>query len=251
VGLLLAVLSLLLAVPPAESFSHRDSSTLDQMIRASRRRVVLDPGHGGEDPGAIGVQGAKEKDVVLAIAQQVRSLLQGADVDVLLTRRRDTYVSLAERTSIANRFAADAFVSIHANAAPGPLPSGIETYYLNVSADRYALRLAARENQTSVQKVSELQLILADLSTKATTQASIALAQRVQANVVQRARGIYRSSRDLGVKPALFYVLMGTKMPAILVETAFISHPDEGRLLQRPDYQQAVARGIAESLLGL
>ena len=213
-----------------------------------RRRVVLDAGHGGHDSGAVGPGGAREKDVVLAITKDVQQLLDAAGVEALMTRSDDTFVSLEERTAIANRVGADAFVSIHANSAPHGRARGIETYYLNVAADRYALRLAALENQTSEEQVDDLQLILADLSTKANTQESVGLARRVQRRLVEYARPLNRQTRDLGVKASLFYVLLGARMPSILVETSFISNADEARLLLSGPYQARLAKAIAQAI---
>lgn len=213
-----------------------------------RRRVVIDAGHGGHDSGALGPRGVREKDVVLAIARQVQTLLDASGVEAVLTRADDRFLSLEERTALANRLGADAFVSIHANSAPRRAARGIETYYLNVTDDRYAIRLAAVENKTSEAQVSDLQLILADLSTKANSQESLGLAQRMQRELVRQAKPLNPETRDLGVKASLFYVLLGARMPAVLVETSFVSNADEARLLARGDYQRQLARGIAQAI---
>lgn len=230
-----------------EEEAHGELPPIAGLVK--RRRVVIDAGHGGHDSGAVGPGGCREKDVVLAIAKNVQQMLDAAGVEAILTRDDDTFISLEERTAIANRLRADAFVSIHANSAPHGRARGIETYYLNVTDDRYSIRLAAVENKTSEEQVSDLQLILADLSTKANTQESVNMARRVQKRLVQYARPLNGKTRDLGVKASLFYVLLGARMPAILVETSFISNSDEARLLANATYQQRLAKAVADSVV--
>ncbi|MFC1611884.1 N-acetylmuramoyl-L-alanine amidase [Myxococcota bacterium] len=213
------------------------------------RRVVIDPGHGGKDGGANGPGKITEKQITLAISKQVVGLLEKAGVDVTLTRSTDVHMPLEERTAIANRTNADLFVSIHANAMKNQKVRGVETYYLNVTDDAYALRLAAMENKTSEEHVSDLQLILADLATKVNTEESAALARGVQSNLMKALRPLNPKTKDLGVKASLFYVLLGARMPSILIETGFLSHKHEGKLLARADYQKAAAKAIAEALL--
>ena len=220
--------------------------TLQKMTR--RKRVVIDPGHGGHDSGAIGPGGAREKDVVLAIGKQLQRMLEVSGVETHMTRSDDTFISLEERTAIANGKQADAFVSVHANSATHGRAHGIETYYLNVTSDRYAIRLAAVENKTSEEQVTDLQLILADLSTKANSVQSIGLARQVQKRMVLAARPLNPQTKDLGVKASLFYVLLGARMPAILAETSFISNLREAKLLTSEAYQTSLARAIAEAV---
>ncbi len=216
---------------------------------ARRKKVVLDPGHGGHDPGAHSKNGVLEKDVVLAIAKQIKVDLEKSGIDAVLTRDSDRFISLEERTAIANRAGADAFVSIHANSHRSPTASGIETYYLDTTDDRYALRLAARENSTKEEQVSDVQLALADLATKVNTRSSQALAKRIQRGLLDAARPFNKSVRNLGVKSSLFYVLLGARMPAVLVETSFISHPKEAKLLASARYQAALAESIADAVV--
>jgi N-acetylmuramoyl-L-alanine amidase len=211
--------------------------------------VVLDPGHGGKDHGATGIGGLKEKDAVLAIALGAAKILTRSGVEVTLTRQSDTTLPLEERTAIANHKNADVFVSVHANANKKKSAHGIETYYLDVTDDRYALRLASVENQTSEEEVSELQLILTDLSTKAHTHDSIRLAQRIQTAMVGAVQPLHKNARDLGVKGSLFYVLLGARMPAVLLETSFLPHPEVGTLLGQQGYRDALASAIASAVL--
>ena len=213
------------------------------------RRVVIDPGHGGHDSGASGVERLLEKDVVLKIGRRVQSYLEREGVEVVLTRDNDTFVSLEERTAIANRAGADAFISIHANSHEDPTVRGIETYYLDVTDDQYAIRLAALENQTKREKLKDVHLALSELAARVNTPDSKRLATGLQANLVQLAARTNKGTRNLGVKASLFYVLLGVRMPSALVETSFISNPQEGRLLSTGAYQEQLAAAIAKGVL--
>lgn len=211
---------------------------------ANRWHVVLDAGHGGKDPGAIGASGLMEKDVVLDIVLRLRELMRREPYwHVSLTRESDVFIPLEERTAIANRQNADLFVSIHANAAERPDLHGIETYFLDIATDERAKRTAARENATSLKQVSDLELILRDLLMTSKRNESSLLAGTVQHALVQ-APGGGKNGRDLGVKQAPFLVLIGAEMPAILIETGFISHPAEERKLADPKYRAHLARAI-------
>jgi N-acetylmuramoyl-L-alanine amidase len=222
--------------------------TLAQQLGLKVHRVVIDPGHGGHDTGASGPAGTREKDVALAISLQLARRLETLGLEVVLTRDGDRFVSLEDRTRLANREKGDLFISVHCNAAASHALRGVETYTLNTSSNRYAIRLAARENATSERGVSDLQFILADLATRANTGESARLAERVQRSVVGGLSRSYESVRDLGTKEALFFVLLGARMPAILVETSFISNPDEEKRLADPGYQARVAESIASGV---
>jgi N-acetylmuramoyl-L-alanine amidase len=224
--------------------------TLAQQLGLKVRRVIIDAGHGGHDTGAIGPKGTREKDVALIIAKKLAARLEASGLEVLLTRDDDTFVKLEDRTRFANRQKGDLFISVHCNAAPTKTMRGIETYTLNTSSNRYSIRLAARENSTTERGVGDLQYILADLATKANTGESAHLAERVQRSLVRNLSGSYKGVKDLGTKEALFFVLLGAKMPAILVETSFLSHPEEEERLADPEYQQSVADSIAEAVGG-
>ncbi len=215
----------------------------------SERHVVLDPGHGGKDGGAVGPGGIREKDVVLALAKDAARLLTESGVRVTLTRKDDSQVSLEERTALANRLDADVFLSIHANSNKVKSVHGVETYYLDVTSDRYALRLAAVENNTSEEEVGDIPLILTDLANKASLPQSTALARLVQNRLVAAARARHENARDLGVKPSLFYVLLGARMPAALVETGFLSNGREAKLLSESTYQRAVAQALTDAVV--
>ncbi|GAB4299704.1 MAG: N-acetylmuramoyl-L-alanine amidase [Desulfuromonadia bacterium] len=213
------------------------------------RRIVIDPGHGGHDPGAIGKNGTREKDVVLEIGRELaRILSQEYSLDVVMTRSSDVFIELQERTAIANKVGADLFVSIHANAAPNRGASGVETYYLNLAKTEKVAQLAALENGTSLEKVSLLQAVLFDLMAHYKLNDSAHLAEDVQKALVKRLSRSYSSLRNLGVKQGPFYVLVGATMPSILVETAFISNPAEEERLSDPAYRKATAAGIADGI---
>ncbi|MBN1961879.1 MAG: N-acetylmuramoyl-L-alanine amidase [Deltaproteobacteria bacterium] len=212
------------------------------------RRVVIDPGHGGRDSGARSASGLLEKKITLSIAKKIQSILINRGIDAILTRNKDITLSLEERTAIANRVKADLFISIHTNAHKNKNVSGIETYYLNTTDDRYSLRLAARENATQEKHVSDLQLMLADLATKANTAESQKLAFAIQNELVNQLRPINSKFHNKGVKGSLFYVLLGARMPAVLVETAFISNPVEAKLLQSTKYQKTIANAVADAV---
>ena len=217
---------------------------------ARRYRIMLDPGHGGHDPGALGVSGIAEKDAVLAISRRVgRKLATRLAVDVLFTRTTDIFIPLEERTARANAAKADLFISIHANASTNRDLQGVETYYLNNTNNRATIRLAAMENGLfkGVRKSTDesgLSYILSDLIQAGKEEESISLAHYLQEAIVSRARTHYPAVRNLGVKKGPFYVLVGAHMPCVLVEVAFISHRVEGKHLISPDYQEVLAEGL-------
>jgi N-acetylmuramoyl-L-alanine amidase len=217
------------------------------------KRIVVDAGHGGLDPGAIGPSGVREKDVTLAISNRLAQRLRQAGFDVVMTRADDRYVALEERTAIANARRGDLFVSIHANANPRRSLAGVETWVLNVADDRYANRLAARENGVDPDQESaalDARRILTDLDARSATDASRRLAQQVQREITGAVREKVGEVQDLGVKSALFYVLVGARMPAVLVETAFISNRREEQRLASAKYQDEVAGAVARAVVG-
>ena len=219
--------------------------------------VVVDAGHGGFEPGATGARGIREKDVNLAIARHVAArLAEEPGVKAVLTRDSDIFLPLKERTDFANERDADLFVSVHANASPSRSYHGIETYYLNTATDEAAARLARRENTVAGGLAEDagddhLMGLLRDLSVEGQVEHSRDLALRVQRDLVDSLAGIYgpETVRDLGVKTALFYVLVGTRMPSILVETAFVSNPLEEIRLSDPFYQEETAAAIVRGIL--
>jgi N-acetylmuramoyl-L-alanine amidase len=233
---------------------QRDEAS-DQLIPQPSQpfKVVLDPGHGGEDPGAIGPTGLKEKDVVLEIAQRLqKKIIKELGWEVAITRRDDHFIPLDERTAIANKEDGDLFLSIHANACQDRRVCGIESYILGTTTNEAALRLAAKENNISSAKVSDLQIILADLKLNDPNKVipSSRLAEYVQKDLVNRLQKGYGEVKDLGIKQAPFIVLMGAEMPSILIEVSFISNPLEEKRLRDPRYLDAVANAVLEGLKG-
>ncbi len=239
------------AQPPQrqiEPMPGRDPATLP-FKPAKIRRVVIDPGHGGHDPGAVAANGLKEKDVVLELCLKLaQRIKKDLGLDVIMTRSTDVFLPLEERTAIANKVNADLFISVHANAALNKAASGIETYYLNLAKTDKAARVAARENNTSLEKVGQLQTILFDLMANAKINESARLAEDVQKSLCGRISRIHPSVRNLGVKQGPFYVLLGATMPSILVETGFISNVREADLIVDHEYQNAVVTGIVDGV---
>ena len=225
-------------------------------LTVMKKRIVIDAGHGGHDPGAVGPNKLYEKDVVLDIAVKLKKILS-ADPgnEVFLTRERDVFIPLEERTAFANRKNADLFVSIHANASPRRQAKGIETYLLNWTDDEEANKVAARENQISLRKMREMNrqmdtvgAILSGLERESKRDESIKLANYIQRSMISDMDKAYGDVLDLGVKQALFYVLFGAKMPSVLVEVSFISNPEEEKLLSQDEYRLKIAKAIAEGL---
>jgi N-acetylmuramoyl-L-alanine amidase len=211
-------------------------------------RVVLDPGHGGSDPGAIGQAGVKEKDVTLAIARRVAPVLAHDGTQVLLTRDDDRFVSLEERTARANAFNADLFISIHCNAAENHAKHGVETYVLDTARDEMAGRIAARENATSQAAGAEIGSILASMRLADQSTRSARLADLLERAAMASLRGSYGDVTDGGVHTAGFYVLVGARMPGVLFETSYISNATDEARLASDDYQQRLADGIVNAV---
>ncbi|MFH7319527.1 N-acetylmuramoyl-L-alanine amidase [Desulfurivibrio sp. D14AmB] len=225
--------------------------SLAQQLGLGVRRVVIDPGHGGRDPGAISPSGIMEKDVTLRVAKLLATALkQRLGSEVILTRDRDIFLPLEERTAIANSRDADLFISIHVNSAPNRGARGVETYILDmVASDDEAMRVAARENASSARSFSDLQNIVHQLINNAKLQESVHLANMVHETVVESLRQTYGGRiNDRGIRRAPFVVLIGARMPALLVEVGFISNPEEEHLLTDEQYLNQLAASIAEGV---
>jgi N-acetylmuramoyl-L-alanine amidase len=213
------------------------------------RRIVIDPGHGGKDPGTSSPRGLKEKDIVLKVARKVAGKLKASlGCEVVLTRDSDIFIPLEERTAIANSKEGDLFLSIHVNAAPQSTVHGIETYVLDLASNKDAMRLAALENATSARQLSDLQSILVDLLNNSKLHESVKLAEQVQEEMVSGLGRKYSHINDLGVKKAPFIVLIGAQMPAILTEIAFLSNPVEEKRLKSDQYLNQVADHISSGI---
>lgn len=232
-----------------EKSSESKPLTLAQQLGLGVKKVVLDPGHGGKDPGAIAF-GLKEKDIVLAIAKQLApTLAKELGCEVILTRQDDTFISLEERTAIANTQNADLFVSLHVNAHSSSKVRGLETYYLNLTTNADAMRVAARENATSTHQMSDLQDILSDILKNSKINESSRLAQQVHNAIIAKAeKQGYADVKNLGVKQAPFYVLIGAQMPAILIEIAFISNEQDSKNLNNPGFVKMLTQEITHGI---
>ncbi|MGE4318273.1 MAG: N-acetylmuramoyl-L-alanine amidase [Deferribacterales bacterium] len=223
------------------------SSTLASVFGLKIKSVVIDPGHGGKDPGAT-YYGIQEKDVVLDIGLELAKMIKdnNPDINVYMTRNKDVFIPLEERTAFANRKKADLFISVHVNAAPNKNARGVETFVLNVTNDKKALQVAAFENQTTQKSMSDLQGILKDIMLNSKLEESIELASYVQKS---SHKALYNDNRfNLGVKQAPFYVLVGAKMPSILVETGFVSNKEEADNLATDKYRKDIAKGIYDGI---
>jgi N-acetylmuramoyl-L-alanine amidase len=239
--------------PKTPSFSSNDkipSGALARQLALGVRRVVIDAGHGGKDPGALGyLKNVYEKDVTLDMARKLAVKIEKElKCEVFLTRDSDRYLSLEARTAFANAKNADLFISIHANAHKNRQAYGIETYYLNLATDDESIRVAARENATSEKNISDLHSILSDLMQNAKINESSRLAYYVQSSTYENLKSRHSHVRNNGVKKAPFYVLMGAQMPAILIEAGFISNERECKRLINSIYQDQVCDGIVNGI---
>lgn len=208
--------------------------------------IVIDPGHGGEDPGAVGRKGTREAEVALQIARKVAfKLRKDLKIETHLTRTINRTLSLKEREAFAKKRKADLFISIHANANGSKNLGGVQTFYLNNATSEASRRLAARENKGARKPPDLPEKILSTLLQNANTDESRELAHAVQKSLVGRLKKKYSDVKDQKVDSALFYVLVGAKCPAILVETSYITNPLEETRLRDSDYQWAIAEGIA------
>jgi N-acetylmuramoyl-L-alanine amidase len=230
--------------PPA------DDSTPPRLPTGMRsiRTVVIDAGHGGRDPGAIGVGGIREKDVTLKLSKALGKRLEAVGFRVVQTRSDDRKLGLEERTAIAEAANGDVFLSLHANSAPRRSVRGVETYYLDANHDRHSLTVAARENGIDRGEVNPLQRMLARLRVSEVSPFSRRLAESVQSQIVRGMPRKYSPVHDLGVKKGPFYVLFLSSMPAALIETGFISNRTEAKRLRDGAYLNAMADQITSGL---
>ncbi|MFH0731457.1 MAG: N-acetylmuramoyl-L-alanine amidase [Candidatus Omnitrophota bacterium] len=217
------------------------------------RRIVLDPGHGGKDPGAMSAKKIREKDIVLSVAKKTKQYLQDYGIEVILTRDRDRFITLGERPKIANRIEADFFVSIHANACRAKYASGIEVFYLSDAVDDFARKTADAENAALEYETSSfgihgpksaLAATLWDMLCTENRAESVELAECISKGVSEDL-----DAKNRGAKPAKFYVLKGAQMPDVLVEIGFLSNQEEAMKLKDPVYQEKLARSIADGIL--
>jgi N-acetylmuramoyl-L-alanine amidase len=213
------------------------------------KRVVLDPGHGGHDPGAVGPSGLREKDVTLDLAHRAAPLLaRELGISTLLTRDTDDFVPLIERAARANAFQADLFISIHCNASEQAGGSGIMTFILDESKDALASSIAARENAASQAAAAELANVMSRVLGVGSVQQSLHFAELLQRSAMASVKQRYPGVRDQGVRRAGFYVLAGAQMPSVLYEASFISNPNGEVRLNTGDFRQKMADAIANAV---
>lgn len=218
------------------------------ITKRRKRKIVIDPGHGGKDLGAFIVD-LREKDIVLTIAKIMEEKIgKNSEFEVILTREEDIFMPLEERTAIANSRGADLFVSIHLNASANEEAYGIETYFLNITDDKEAQRIAARENATTEQELSDLQMILKDLLLTSKMEDSSRLAKYIHQFLLSELQKSYDEIKDRGVKHAPFYVLIGAEMPSVLVEASFITNPMEANRLKQQSYLDSIAQAILRGI---
>jgi N-acetylmuramoyl-L-alanine amidase len=231
--------------PPAPPTANRAGSySLARQLGLGARRIVIDPGHGGHDPGTIGRKGLQEKDLVLDVALRLQRLVERElGAEVVMTRSTDVFVPLEERTAIANTKRADLFLSIHANGVKSSKARGIETYFLSFARSRHAESVAARENAISEGTIKDLQNLVKAITLNAKIDESRDFATSVQEAMVKGLRRKH-SVRDRGVHTAPFYVLIGADMPAVLAELAFVSNPDTERRLKTSAYRDLLAQSL-------
>jgi N-acetylmuramoyl-L-alanine amidase len=208
------------------------------------KKIVLDPGHGGNDSGAVASQGIWEKDVTLEIARGLRTLLQAEKYVVVLTRERDAFVSLRQRAQMANTARGDLFVSIHVNSVPSQDCHAVETYFLGQADDPRAEQLAGKENRDSGYTLGDFRRLLEGVYASVRQAESRKLAQVVQQELVSVLGDANPAIRDKGVRSAPFLVLVASESPGILAEVSCLSNDEEAGRLADPSYRQRIARAL-------
>ena len=229
---------------------NRDGSySLARQLGLGARRICLDAGHGGHDPGAIGRGGTQEKDITLAVVLKLEKLIRTElGADVVMTRDTDVFIPLEERTAIANASGADLFLSVHINSARNSAGRGLETYYLSFAKNAAAEELAARENAISQATMKDLNKLVKAITTNSKIDESRDFAGIIQKTHIETLSPSFKGVLDRGVHTAPFYVLIGANMPSILTEVGFISNPDEERWLKSDEYQEKLAESLLEGV---
>jgi N-acetylmuramoyl-L-alanine amidase len=237
--------------PPAPlppSANVNGGFSMSRQLGLGVARIVIDAGHGGHDPGAK-ARGIEEAALVLDVALRLEALLKEAGVEVIMTRRTDTFISLEERTAIANRAGADLFLSIHSNASTAEAARGVETYFLNFAPNPQAEAIAARENAGGSRTMRNLPDIVRAIALNNKIDESRDFAAMVQNALYTKLQKTNRNVRNLGVKQAPFMVLVGATMPSILAEISFITNRQEATLLKTDKYKQQIAEALLAGVL--
>ena len=238
-----------LAAPSVPLANSNGAYSLARQLGLGVSRIVLDPGHGGHDPGVKG-NGINEAELVLDVTLRLKALLEKTPgIDVVLTRETDVFIPLEQRTAIANREGADLFLSIHANASRNLKARGVETYFLNFAANPEAEAVAARENSASGQTMHRLPDIVRAITLNNKIDESRDFAETVQRSMVRSLSTRNRELQDRGVKQAPFVVLIGAGMPSVLAEISFVSNKQEGQLLKTGAYRDQIAQALHEAVL--
>ncbi len=250
VCVVVALLDVQVRADPPASTRRSEGKKPEKSEKSKPLLVVIDPGHGGREHGCTGVSGIKEKDLVLDISLRIRDLLKEVpDIKVIMTREKDVHVPLWDRVDMANRFRADLFISVHANAFVDRKKHGVETFFHSVDAsDAEARRVASAENAQDrgerTQPPDEVMSILQDMQRTETLRDSSRFAHMVQK---QLAKAL--PFRNLGVKQADFVVLRGTKMPSVLLELGFLTNPREDKVLRKKPTKQDIAQAVRMAVL--
>lgn len=235
---------------PQPATPAKSGYSLARQLGLGVERIVIDPGHGGADPGCLGQNGLKEKDVVLDVCKRLKALFEKkGNPEVILTRESDITMPVENRTVIANQKQADLLISVHANSFPSSRRAGVETYYLNFSEDPSVNAIAARENATTTKNISGMKKIIDKIVRNSKIVESQELAQRIQKNLVQTLRRDYKTVQDLGAKGGPFWVLIGGEIPSVLVEISHLSNATEADRLKSPQYRQRIAEGIYNGII--
>ncbi len=237
--------------PTNAALPTRDGqSTLTRTLGLKIGRIVIDPGHGGHDTGTIGPTGLMEKDLCLDVALRLGKIIQQRlpGAEVVYTRSDDTFISLEERTRIANESRADLFISIHANSSHDHAARGVETYYLNLKGSPDAMEVAARENATAQESIHDLEDIVKKIARSEKIDESREFAADIQESLAKRIQKLNKTVKDRGVRKAPFVVLVGADMPSILTEISFLSNPADEQLLKKPEHRQRVAEGLYQGV---
>jgi N-acetylmuramoyl-L-alanine amidase len=233
-----------------KSLVAADGPPLARLFGLSVNTIVIDPGHGGKDPGAIGHQGTHEADITLEIAKRLRDRLQVYDnYNVLLTRETDEFLSLSERVRFANDNHADIFISVHINYYPGDQLNFVETYYFGPNSDRKVAELAAKENADSQYLYAEFKDMVEKIGNTLKFQESRGLAQSVQKALYPQIRKVNKKARNHGIKPGPFVVLLGIDAPSILTEVTSLSNKQEEKRLKSPAYRDKIAAFLEKGIV--
>lgn len=234
---------------PAQTTTSDGRRSLTRALGLKLGKIVIDPGHGGQDHGTTGPTGLTEKELVLDVAERVGALVeQRLGSIVIYTRTQDVFLPLEERTALANQHRADLFISIHANSSPLRTAAGPEVFYLNFTTSRDALEVAARENAGHGKSIFELRELIQKIALKDKLDESREFATRMQQSLHRSWARTTPNARNRGVKQAPFVVLIGASMPSILAEIGFLSNPKEESQFRKPEYRQRVAEAIYQGI---